>query len=78
MTDCLARYALIGQPSGTVIGQLNKEGSPLIRQPNSSNFGKAFKILRLAAFAPSYIPPAADCNLRVYVVEDTHDALEVI
>ena len=42
----------------------------------SSSSGKAFKILRLAAFAPA-LPPSLDYNLRVYFVEDTSDALEV-
>ena len=38
--------------------------------------GRAVKILRLAAFAPA-LPPSMDYNIRVYVVEDTPDALEV-
>lgn len=38
--------------------------------------GRAVKILRLAAFAPS-LPPSMDFSIRVYVVEDTPDALEV-
>ena len=38
--------------------------------------GKAVKILRLAAFAPT-VPSSVDYNLRVYFVEDTQDALEV-
>ncbi|XP_053392555.1 netrin receptor UNC5C-like isoform X2 [Mercenaria mercenaria] len=37
--------------------------------------GRAVKILRLAAFAPS-LPPSMDFSIRVYVVEDTPDALE--
>ncbi|KAL5018398.1 hypothetical protein ScPMuIL_004120 [Solemya velum] len=36
---------------------------------------RAVKILRLAAFAP-VMPPSMDYNVRVYVVEDTQDALE--
>ena len=38
--------------------------------------GKAVKILRLAAFAPA-LPPSVDYSFRVYVVEDTPDALAV-
>ena len=38
--------------------------------------GRAIKILRLAAFAPMS-PPSTDYSIRVYVVEDTPDALEV-
>ena len=38
--------------------------------------GRAVKILRLLAFAP-VLPPSTDYNIRVYVVEDTPDALEV-
>ena len=38
--------------------------------------GRAIKILRLAAFAPMS-PPSMDYSIRVYVVEDTPDALEV-
>ena len=38
--------------------------------------GRAVKILRLAAFAPA-ITPSLDYSIRVYVVEDTADALEV-
>lgn len=38
--------------------------------------GRPVKILRLAAFA-SNTPPSVDFSIRVYVVEDTHDALEV-
>lgn len=38
--------------------------------------GRAVKILRLAAFAPS-LPPSVEFSIRVYVVEDTPDALEV-
>ena len=38
--------------------------------------GRAVKILRLAAFAPA-LSPSMDYNIRVYVVEDTPDALEV-
>ena len=38
--------------------------------------GKPVKILRLAAFAP-LMSPSMDFSIRVYVVEDTHDALEV-
>lgn len=38
--------------------------------------GRAVKILRLAAFAPA-ITPSLDYSIRVYVVEDTQDALEV-
>lgn len=38
--------------------------------------GRAVKILRLAAFAPSS-PPSVEFSIRVYVVEDTPDALEV-
>ena len=38
--------------------------------------GKAVKILRLAAFAPA-LPPSMDYSIRVYVVEDTPDALQV-
>ncbi|XP_046379288.1 netrin receptor UNC5C-like isoform X4 [Haliotis rufescens] len=37
--------------------------------------GRAVKILRLAAFAPA-ITPSLDYSIRVYVVEDTQDALE--
>ncbi|XP_062598853.1 netrin receptor UNC5B-like isoform X1 [Saccostrea cucullata] len=37
--------------------------------------GRPVKILRLAAFA-SNTPPSVDFSIRVYVVEDTHDALE--
>ncbi|XP_041362297.1 netrin receptor UNC5C-like isoform X3 [Gigantopelta aegis] len=37
--------------------------------------GRAVKILRLAAFAPA-ITPSMDYSIRVYVVEDTADALE--
>jgi leucine-rich repeat transmembrane protein FLRT len=36
---------------------------------------RAVKILRLAVFAPQ-VPLSVDYNLRVYFVEDTHDALE--
>ncbi|XP_050391272.1 netrin receptor UNC5C isoform X2 [Patella vulgata] len=36
---------------------------------------RAIKILRLAAFAPAS-PPSMDYSIRVYVVEDTQDALE--
>lgn len=39
--------------------------------------GRPVKILRLAAFA-SNTPPSVEFSIRVYVVEDTHDALEVI
>ncbi|XP_052267332.1 netrin receptor UNC5B-a-like isoform X2 [Dreissena polymorpha] len=45
----------------------------LIGEPVSQ--GRAVKILRLAAFAPS-LPPSMDFSIRVYVVEDTPDALE--
>ena len=38
--------------------------------------GKAVKIYRLAAFAPA-LPPSMDYSIRVYVVEDTQDALDV-
>ena len=38
--------------------------------------GKAIKILRLAAFAPT-IPSSIDYNIRVYFVEDNQNALEV-
>lgn len=38
--------------------------------------GRAIKILRLVAFAPA-MPPSMDYSIRVYVVEDTQDALEV-
>lgn len=38
--------------------------------------GRPVKILRLAAFA-SNTPPSVEFSIRVYVVEDTHDALEV-
>lgn len=38
--------------------------------------GRPVKILRLAAFAPQ-APPSMDFSIRVYVVEDTQDALEV-
>lgn len=38
---------------------------------------RAIKVLRLAAFAPA-TPPSMDYNIRVYVIEDTQDALEVI
>ncbi|XP_070183045.1 netrin receptor UNC5C-like isoform X2 [Littorina saxatilis] len=37
--------------------------------------GKAIKIYRLAAFAPA-LPPSMDYSIRVYVVEDTQDALD--
>lgn len=37
--------------------------------------GRAIKILRLVAFAPA-MPPSMDYSIRVYVVEDTQDALE--
>nr|KAG5709521.1 hypothetical protein BaRGS_023203 [Batillaria attramentaria] len=37
--------------------------------------GKAVKIYRLAAFAPA-LPPSMDYSIRVYVVEDTQDALD--
>lgn len=37
--------------------------------------GRPVKILRLAAFA-SNTPPSVEFSIRVYVVEDTHDALE--
>ncbi|WAQ96586.1 UN5BB-like protein [Mya arenaria] len=46
----------------------------LIGEPVSQ--GRAVKILRLAAFAPS-LPPSMDFSIRVYVVEDTPDALEI-
>ena len=46
----------------------------LIGEPIAS--GKAFKILRLAAFTPA-LPSSIDYNLRVYFVEDTNDAIEV-
>ena len=46
----------------------------LIEEPVAK--GRAVKILRLAAFAPSQ-PPSMDFSIRVYVVEDTPDALEV-
>ena len=38
--------------------------------------GRSVKILRLAAFAATQ-NPSMDFNIRVYMVEDTHDALEV-
>lgn len=38
--------------------------------------GRAVKIYRLAAFAPA-LPPSMDYSIRVYVVEDTQDALDV-
>lgn len=38
--------------------------------------GRALKIYRLAAFAPA-MPPSMDYSIRVYVVEDTIDALDV-
>ena len=38
--------------------------------------GRPVKILRLAAFATN-THPSVDFSIRVYVVEDTHDALEV-
>ncbi|XP_076459267.1 netrin receptor UNC5C-like isoform X2 [Babylonia areolata] len=37
--------------------------------------GKAVKIYRLAAFAPA-LPPSMEYSIRVYVVEDTQDALD--
>ncbi|XP_055875980.1 netrin receptor UNC5C-like isoform X3 [Biomphalaria glabrata] len=37
--------------------------------------GRALKIYRLAAFAPA-MPPSMDYSIRVYVVEDTIDALD--
>ncbi|KAK3780153.1 hypothetical protein RRG08_051631 [Elysia crispata] len=37
--------------------------------------GRALKIYRLAAFAPA-MPPSMDYSIRVYVVEDTMDALD--
>ncbi|XP_035824121.1 netrin receptor UNC5B-b [Aplysia californica] len=37
--------------------------------------GRALKIYRLAAFAPA-MPPSVDYSIRVYVVEDTIDALD--
>lgn len=39
--------------------------------------GRAVKILRLAAFAATQ-NPSLDFSIRVYMVEDTKDALEVI
>lgn len=39
--------------------------------------GRAVKILRLAAFAATQ-NPSMDFSIRVYMVEDTQDALEVI
>ena len=38
--------------------------------------GKPTKILRLAAFAPM-MPSSIDYSIRVYIVEDTQDALSV-
>ena len=38
--------------------------------------GRAVKILRLAAFAATQ-NPSMDFSIRVYMVEDTQDALEV-
>lgn len=38
--------------------------------------GRAVKILRLAAFAATQ-NPSLDFSIRVYMVEDTKDALEV-
>ncbi|KAL8580951.1 hypothetical protein ACOMHN_017518 [Nucella lapillus] len=37
--------------------------------------GQAVKIYRLAAFSPA-LPPTMDYSIRVYVVEDTQDALD--
>lgn len=45
----------------------------LIGEPAIS--GKAFKILRLAAFTPA-VPSSNDYGLRIYFVEDTRDAME--
>lgn len=42
----------------------------------SSPYGRALKKLRLAAFAPA-VPSSIDYSIRVYIVEDTRDALEV-
>jgi leucine-rich repeat transmembrane protein FLRT len=42
----------------------------------SSPGGKGVKILRLAAFAPP-VPSSIDYSIRVYVIEDTPDALQV-
>lgn len=39
--------------------------------------GRAVKILRLAAFAATQ-NPSMDFSIRVYMVEDTQDALEVL
>ena len=46
----------------------------LVGEPHMA--GKAIKILRLAAFAPT-VPSGLDYNVRVYFLEDTQDALEV-
>ncbi|XP_064636504.1 netrin receptor UNC5C-like isoform X2 [Lineus longissimus] len=43
----------------------------------SSPGGKGVKILRLAAFAPP-VPSSIDYSIRVYVIEDTPDALQSV
>lgn len=61
VTHLPMRYCLIGEPL---------PGGP-------SAVGKPVKLLRVAAFAPAALTASADYNVRVYLVEDTGDALQV-
>lgn len=59
------RYCLIGEPTSPPPGGATTAA------------GRPVKLLRLAAFAPSSLTASADYNIRVYLVEDTNDALQV-
>ena len=63
VTHLPMRYCLIGEPTNST------QGGVAVSRP--------VKLLQLAAFAPSSLTASADYNVRVYVVEDTADALQV-
>lgn len=61
----------------TALRTLALVGEPTPGAPTGGLAGKTFKVLRLAAFGPATLG-ASDYNLRIYVIEDTHDAFQVI
>jgi len=64
VTHLPMRYCLIGEPTIPPPGGAIASGRPV-------------KLLQIAAFAPSSLTASADYNVRVYLVEDTSDALQV-
>ena len=74
-------YAQIDRNECHVMTQNALRALTLIGEPTPSNGapsggGKTFKVLRLAAFGPAN-SISFDYNLRIYVIEDTDDALQV-